>query len=56
MDKVFLIFADDIDDYCEIKGYIKGDEEDAKKYCEELNSQGDIKRWWEYLEIENIKG
>lgn len=56
MDKIFLIFADDIDDYCEIKGYIKVNEEDAKKYCEELNSKEDIFYWWEYLEIENLKG
>lgn len=56
MDKIFLIFADDIDDYCEIKGYIEGNEEDAKKYCEELNSKEDIFYLWDYLEIENLKG
>ena len=55
MDKIFLIFADDIDDYCEIKGYIKGNEEDAKKYCEELNLQDSV-YFWEYLEINEIKG
>lgn len=34
---IYLIYKDDIDDACEIAGYIHGTEEAADRYCDELN-------------------
>ena len=42
---IYIIYKDDIDDACEIKGYIRGTEEDADKYCDELNK--DHKYEWQ---------
>ncbi len=35
--KIYLIFADRVDTVCEIKGYIRGTEDEAQAYCLELN-------------------
>lgn len=35
--KIYLIFSDNFDTLCEIKGYIRGTEAEAQAYCEELN-------------------
>lgn len=53
-DKIFLIYDDDT---CNIRGYIKGTEEDADKYCENLNKDNKHE-WedicWEELECLNV--
>ena len=35
--KIYLIFSDSFDTVCEIKGYLRGTEEEAQAYCEDLN-------------------
>lgn len=35
--RIYLIYRDDCDDSCEIKGYILGTAEEAEAYCENLN-------------------
>jgi transcriptional regulator with XRE-family HTH domain len=56
--KVYLIYKDSIDDACEIKGYIIGTEEDADRYCDELNKNSKY-TWeeytWERLDLLNPK-
>ena len=44
--KIYVIYWDSQDDYCEIKGYVTSEEE-AKKYCNEHPL-------YEYESIENL--
>ena len=50
---IYLIYKDDMDDCCQIKGYILGTEEDADRYVEELNKDAEYswEEWtWELLD------
>lgn len=53
--EIYLIYRDDADDCCDIKGYIIGTEEDAAKYVEELNK--DAEYIWEectWIKLEKL--
>lgn len=50
--RLWLIYSDSMDDYCVIKGYIRGTEEDAQSYCEEYNKK--CQHSWENVECEEI--
>ena len=53
--KIYLIFADSVDTVCEIKGYIRGTEEDAQAYCEDLNrANGGREKDFVFLELTQL--
>lgn len=51
--RIYLIYKDDCDDCCQIKGYILGTEEAADAYCENLN-KGHEFEWedFDWVELE----
>lgn len=51
--KIYLIYRDNCDDCCEIKGYILGTEKDADAYCENLNKGHEYE--WEDFYCEELK-
>jgi hypothetical protein len=50
---IYLIYIDSMDNECNIKGYIIGTEEDAKKYCELYKK--DEKNTWEHVAYQAIQ-
>lgn len=50
---IYVIFRDSQDDYCDIKGFIRGTEEEAEEYCNAFNEN--CKHYWEEIEWEKIE-
>ena len=51
-EEIYLIYKDSADDYCNIAGYIKGTEKEAKKYCDEYNEKQS--KYWCKVEYDII--
>lgn len=52
--KIFLIFSDNINTAWEIKGYIRGTEEEARIYCENLNKDNAGQRNFVWMELAQL--
>ena len=53
--KIYVIFADSIDDACTFAGYVQS-EEAAEKMCDELNSERpDYLPSYEYFELDCLE-
>lgn len=51
--KIYLIYKDDCDDACTIRGYILGTAQEAEDYCGKINEGHEY--WWEdfdWMELE----
>ena len=46
--KVYLIYRDDMDDYCSFIGRFEGTEEEVERYCEEYNKK--CRYFWEHID------
>ena len=51
---IYLIYSDDADDCCQIKGYFIGTEEEADLYVEALDKSDPIYNGWTWERLEKL--